>query len=258
MQETSKIESLITSQLQWSRYLKFVSYYRANPVEEGEVHHIVPVSEGGSDLQENLVLLPKQAHYIAHWLLKKSINSVKMTNAFYAMTNLMGKRRGKLYASSREEVVKAVKEWRSRPEVKAMYSARLTGPGNPMFGKTGEANPFFGKRHTKENKVAQSIRAKKENNPHWYKPHTEEIKKKIGDAQRGEKNHMFGKEVSEETKQKHRIANTGSKNNMYGYVLCKNPETGECKRIKRGEKPEEGFFLWHPRGGYYDKSIETK
>jgi hypothetical protein len=208
------------------------------------------------------VLLPKQAHYIAHWILSKAIDSLAMSRAFYIMTHTLCKRRGKLYKLSRDQVAMANREYMieygKRPEVVARRSVLMKGNRNPMFGKTGEANPFFGKRHTKENKVAQSIRAKKENNPHWYKPHTEEIKKKIGDAQRGEKNHMFGKEVSEETKQKHRIANAGSKNNMYGYVLCKNPETGECKRIKRGEQPEKGFFLWHPRGGYYDKTIEPK
>jgi hypothetical protein len=236
-----------------------VAYYKLLDLQEGESHHIVPRSEGGSDLPENLVVLPKQAHFLAHWVLSKAIDSLAMRRAFYIMTHTLDKRRGKLYKSSRDDVVVANREYMTaygkRPEVIARRSEFLRGENNPMFGKTGEANPFYGKRHTEENKAAQSHRAKKENNPDWYKPHTEEIKRKIGEAQMGEKNHRFGVSPSEETRLKAREANKGDKNPMAGRTLCKNPLTGERSHFPKGGTPPDGFYQWHPRGGFKDKNL---
>lgn len=54
----------------------------------GEVHHIIPKSEGGDDSKENLVRLSAREHYVAHLLLAKIYDDSKMYSALtYMQTN---------------------------------------------------------------------------------------------------------------------------------------------------------------------------
>lgn len=60
----------------------------ANPLKKevyGEVHHIVPKAEGGSDDTINLVKLTGREHYIAHLLLAKIYDDYKMYAALTYM-----------------------------------------------------------------------------------------------------------------------------------------------------------------------------
>lgn len=50
-----------------------------------EKHHIIPRSEGGSDLKENLVLLTAREHYLAHWLLFRENPTKQRACAFWRM-----------------------------------------------------------------------------------------------------------------------------------------------------------------------------
>jgi len=54
-----------------------------------EKHHIIPVSLGGNNSSDNLVILTAREHYIIHWLLTKMCicekNSQKMIYAFWRM-----------------------------------------------------------------------------------------------------------------------------------------------------------------------------
>lgn len=43
-----------------------------------ERHHIIPTSEGGNDNDENLIYLTAREHYIAHLLLAKIYDDLKM------------------------------------------------------------------------------------------------------------------------------------------------------------------------------------
>lgn len=57
---------------------------RANPLDEddeGEVHHIIPISEGGSDDATNLIKLTVREHYVAHLLLAKIYDDMSMYRA---------------------------------------------------------------------------------------------------------------------------------------------------------------------------------
>ena len=52
-----------------------------NPLSDGvygEVHHIIPKSEGGTNDKDNLVNLTAREHYIAHMLLARIYNDSKM------------------------------------------------------------------------------------------------------------------------------------------------------------------------------------
>lgn len=55
--------------------------------EYGEVHHIIPKSEGGTNDKDNLVRLSAKEHYIAHLLLAKIYNDSKMWCALFQMSN---------------------------------------------------------------------------------------------------------------------------------------------------------------------------
>jgi len=61
-----------------------------------EIHHIIPKSLGGSDNKENLVLLTAREHYIAHWLLYKSLSrkdKAKMAYAFFQCVGIITSRK---------------------------------------------------------------------------------------------------------------------------------------------------------------------
>lgn len=64
-----------------------------------EKHHIIPKSEGGTDLPENLVKLYPREHFIAHWLLYR-INPESISRAF-AFNMMSCDRRGTYKPSSR-------------------------------------------------------------------------------------------------------------------------------------------------------------
>lgn len=74
--------------------------------EDGEVHHIVPKAEGGSDDKTNLVKLSAREHYIAHLLLARIYNDRKMWGALCMMAQCRNSNRkykvnSRLYAAGR-------------------------------------------------------------------------------------------------------------------------------------------------------------
>ncbi len=66
-------------------YCALVSKRLSNPISKQdcycETHHIIPKSEGGIDEKDNLVNLTAREHYIAHLLLAKIYNDLKMYSA---------------------------------------------------------------------------------------------------------------------------------------------------------------------------------
>lgn len=94
----------------------------------GEVHHIIPKSEGGDDSKENLVRLSAREHYVAHLLLAKIYDDYKMYSALVYMRcgNKFVKRNFKfnsrLYKKMREEFSKKFSEF-------------ISGENHPNFGK---------------------------------------------------------------------------------------------------------------------------
>lgn len=62
-------------------YCALITKRLQNPLpddEYGEVHHIIPKSEGGTNDKDNLVRLSAREHFIAHLLLAKIYNDFKM------------------------------------------------------------------------------------------------------------------------------------------------------------------------------------
>lgn len=69
-------------------YNKLIQHRRDNLIVDGycEMHHIVPRSEGGSNDESNLVKLTAREHFIAHLLLAKIYDDIKMHYALNMMT----------------------------------------------------------------------------------------------------------------------------------------------------------------------------
>ena len=71
-------------------YNELVDNRLANPLSKGtygEVHHIIPTAEGGSDDASNKVKFTAREHYIAHLLLAKIYDDCAMHCAIVIMKN---------------------------------------------------------------------------------------------------------------------------------------------------------------------------
>ena len=72
-----------------NRYLKLISLARHQMVDVNyvEIHHILPESMGGLNVDSNLITLSARQHYLVHWMLWKAYKSKEMTAAFFSMSN---------------------------------------------------------------------------------------------------------------------------------------------------------------------------
>lgn len=160
-------------------------------------HHITPKSLGGSDINENVILLTPREHYICHLLLlemTKGKDRSKMFFAFFRFNN-------DIYTSSRsyENFIKH-------------YSQSISGKNNP----------FYGRKHSQETK--EKISKKGKGRKYCYDIWTEKYGKEIADIKNkqmlekrnfsGEKHPFFGKKHSKETIEKMQNARKGKKPNL--------------------------------------------
>lgn len=84
------------------------------PTGYTERHHIIPKSEGGSNDKENIIPLSARQHYIAHLLLSKIYNDLKMYSAvLYMRCSSPDNKRdfkfnSRLYEKMRDEFAKRI------------------------------------------------------------------------------------------------------------------------------------------------------
>lgn len=133
------------------------AYCSFGNLEYWETHHIIPKCIGGSDDENNLVLLTAREHYIAHWLLTKMHpKNKKIHYAFTMMCSLKDKRR---FTTKQYERMKTVRSnlmtgHEVTEETRKKISEKCTG-----YKHTKEAiekirqtsiGRSVGKTHTKE------------------------------------------------------------------------------------------------------------
>lgn len=142
---------------------------------EGEYHHVIPKSLGGSDTQTNIVKLTYREHFLAHAILTKICITPKHRRSMaFAFISMKGGNSRRPYQNSR-----------LYEKVKRQISIHFSGELNPFYGKGyfGADNHFFGKTHSEESrtKIRQSLIGKNigENNHFFGKTHSEETKKAI-------------------------------------------------------------------------------
>lgn len=203
------------SQLQYSRYIKFIDSLKSQVVEGySEKHHIIPKSLGGTDSKDNLIILTARQHYVAHWILARALGG-SAARAFFMMSNFgrYGKTNSKTYDIAREEYSKLASEQmqgRIMPPVsdatkEKQRQAKLGRKLSPehiekvRLASTGR----FVSEETKR-KVSEAKKGKS-NGRTGYRQ-LQETRNKIGQAQVGALNHMHGRKHSMETKLKMQLA----------------------------------------------------
>lgn len=136
-----------------------------------ECHHIVPKSEGGSNDKSNLVKLTAREHFIAHLLLAKIYDDVKMHYALNMMT------------------IKSMNHQRTFKITSRQYDyiKRLMAKKQSEHYKTKENHPMFGRHHTDESKRKNSESHKGSKNPRYGKLVSIETRQKISNALKGRK-----------------------------------------------------------------------
>lgn len=184
-----------------------------------ERHHIIPKCLGGDNKKCNLVNLLPREHYIAHLLLSKIYpNNIKLTYAFWMMSNgnLKNKRKYKVSSRAYEEIKNKISEINKKREP-----------------------PFKGRRHTKE--AIQKNREAKLGNKIWLgKTHLEESKKLMSIKRLGKplpketrekmSESKKGKKLSEETRNNMTKSKLGVKNPMFGLKGSRNPRSKPVKQ----------------------------
>lgn len=156
-----------------------------------EQHHIVPVSLGGSDEDQNLVNLTAAEHYVAHLLLERitrdkyganSKQHMSMLNAIFFMSNI--ERYGKKITSKTYQYL--------RESYAQMMSEKMTGEGNPMFGRNDQSYGIVQYSHDRKGKSDAELYGEERAKEIAYlkgatrgKPKSEEHKKKISKAHIG-------------------------------------------------------------------------
>lgn len=174
-------------------YCALVSKRLNNPIKKTdcycETHHIIPRSEGGIDEKENLVNLTAREHYIAHLLLAKIYNDLKMHSAVVYMRcgsveRLRLKTSSRLYEKMRQRYsnqLKGIGFNKGRPpwnkgkigcytkEQLERFSDSHKGQVPWNKGKHGVQSPPPNKGCPMSNDVKSKIsKTKRMNKLHWY------------------------------------------------------------------------------------------
>lgn len=154
-------------------YFSIIENRRNNPIENeyNEKHHVIPRSMGGSNRKDNLVGLQAKEHFICHMLLVKMTSGRDKAKMSYALRMMMKEnehhKRHKLTAGAYERIKKMTKD---------AISKKITGKGNPFYGKKHDEQT---KRKMRELRQERLKNGSKEGNR---KPHSEETKEKLRQA----------------------------------------------------------------------------
>ena len=139
-------------------------------------HHIIPKFMGGTDLEDNKVLLTIEEHIDAH---------IELANCF----PIGSEERNKNLCSAN-----VTKVWIGKP-----CDIDVTGENNPMWRKKHSADT--------RSKIGQKSAMKE---------FSDEYRKKLSDASKGENNPMWGKKHSKKTRLKISNAVKGENHPWYG------------------------------------------
>lgn len=192
-----------------------------------EQHHIIPKSEGGSDNERNIVKLTAREHYIAHLLLAKIYDDLKMHLAVtYMKTGAHKMRKFKfnshLYAKIRKKLAKFI-------------SINNTGKPSKRKGiKTGK--PAWNRGR----KIPEDVRKK-------ISEHTKNamndplVRTKISNANKNKPSPMKGKHLSDEQRLK---ISEATKKGMSSAIVREKISTALKGKLAGKNNPMYGKSSW--------------
>jgi hypothetical protein len=115
-----------------------------------EKHHIIPKCMGGSDKQNNLVILTAREHYIAHLLLTKCVSKEflgKINCAYVMMATVQDKNQKRIYRVNSKmfeirklEAIKYKQAYKHTEEAKRNISKNLKGVPKKSFTEEHKFN----------------------------------------------------------------------------------------------------------------------
>ena len=193
----------------------------------GEVHHIVPKSEGGTDDPDNLVRLSAREHYVAHLLLARIYDDFNMWCAVWMMSNdkrrhitsrqydIARKNRSRVMSRHMKRLAKngRIDKWKYSHKGKPLSENAKTKLSQKMVGNKNGLGV-----HNISEEGRQKMGA-----AHKGKAVSEELRRKMSQLMKGRVPWNKGSHLSDEQKERLRQANLGKK---------QSPET----RRKRAEK----------------------
>lgn len=197
-----------------ARYIKLVVFLSSRMIcapGYTEHHHILPRSMGGNDHPNNMVRVTAREHYILHWLLHKAYESPGMTYAFMMMN--VGNEGQRRHLNSR------LYEY-ARVEYSADQSVRMSGAGNPYYGKV----------------------------------HSAEVRAKISTAKKGKPNNSWNTGKTTVTDEKLAQVGRSISNSLIGYRHW----TNGGQTIKSKECPGDGWVIGRAPNEKFKWDVESK
>ena len=216
----------MVNQHYYSRYQRFIDSLKGQALDGyTEVHHIVPVSMGGSNEKDNLIALTARQHYVAHWMLARALGG-SAARAFFMMSNFgrYGKVNSATYEIARKEYAKQVcLQLKAKPNTYVITDEIRQKMRQSALGrKVSDAAKV---------KISQHNKGKK-----W----DDEFKRKVSEAKKGKATRGTGWKQSEETKQKIIQAN-------FSRPIV------QCPHCLKSMKDHGGAKRWH-----FDRCKERK
>ena len=144
----------------YKRYMKLIEHMKNNPPEEGEQHHIIPKCIGGSNDEDNIVLLGYRQHFIAHYMLAKAYpEHPKLWYAFNQMKRVC-EGRSVLYEAARKYISWVIANDKERSlKISLAHKGKKLSYETRMKlseGRMGEKNWRYNTNHTEETKRKMS------------------------------------------------------------------------------------------------------
>lgn len=116
-------------------YDEIVSYFRENPCVNGERHHITPRSLGGSNIDDNLVMLSLRAHYVCHVLLVKMHKGEAKSKMVYALWMMSNQSKRRITSIQYENARKQFSAQQSSKQKKRSLEKIKNGTHNLLGGE---------------------------------------------------------------------------------------------------------------------------
>jgi len=189
------------------RYDNFISSRKLRTIPKNvytENHHIIHKSLGGSDEDENLIILTAREHYIAHLMLWK-VYGKQMTQAFYMMCGFT-KYKNKLTSKQYEQLKKEMKHTEeTKKKIGKANKGRKIKIKQSVETRRKRAESNRGQKRSDETRKKMSITQKGKNNANYGNTHNIETKRKMSKSHKenpSKSKGMKDKKHSEETKRK--------------------------------------------------------